>query len=107
MPEVPREFTDETCAPAKLTSALVISRGVLGALHRTADGLRGNIHIHDVAFFDSFRRLDAHAQNADGLAVFHASNQRADLGRANVDAYNNFFHIIDLRDNTGRLETPR
>ena len=95
----PRLFTEDTCAPARLTSAEVSLQpgGLLGLLHRTGDGLRGRAQVHDDTLADALRRLDAHAQDADGLVILHTPDQRADLGRANVNASQYLFHHFSIR----------
>jgi hypothetical protein len=66
-----------------------------GFLHRTRNCLGGCGEIYNDALFNSLRRLDTHAENPDGLIVLHPPHQRAHFGRTNVNAYNNFFHVIE------------
>ena len=99
MPTTPRLLTEETCEPARLTRAEVISRPEVrcGFFDRAGDGLRGRGQIDDGPFADALGRFDAHAQDAHGAFSFHPGDQGADLGCADINSdYNWIIHALLL-----------
>ncbi len=94
-PTAPRLLTDETCAPARLTSAEVISSpevcsafsterviACVAAARSTMTPLR----------IPSEGSMPTPRMRMDLLSS--TRHQRADLGRSDVDAYNDLFHVI-------------
>ncbi len=79
--------------------------GGFGLLNRMRDRLGGRGQIHDDTFADSLRRLDAHTQDADGFVILHPPHEGAHLGRSDINAYNNFFHVIDSSCNKAQSDT--
>ena len=96
MPTTPRLLTDETCEPARLTSAEVISSPEVRSafsIERAIDW-EAACQINDGAFADALGGLDAHTQDAQAAFFFHARNQGADLGCADINSnYNWFVHV--------------
>ena len=62
-----------------------------GFFDRARDGLRGCLDIDDRAFADALRRLNPDAQDAQAVVTFHARDQGANLGGADINSNDDRF----------------